>query len=169
MFWLKIIAICFDLGTAAARYDISATIASDHEYAGTAGDVSVQIIGSAGSTEEVWCPSGTFNRDPGKTVTCSVTSDVDIGNYTCVTWRLSGDDGLNIAQFTTFIDNVAQTTIIPADGWLDELDGSISAYGSNGQTANWCITAAGTLSFLLEILGSKLILNLRNFAKKLRY
>ena len=83
------------------------------------------------------CPSGTFNRI-GKAVTCSVYSDVDIGSYSCVTWRLNGDDGLKIAQFTTSIDNVAQTSITPTDGWLDELDGSSTAFGSNGQTANWC-------------------------------
>ena len=117
------------------RYDISATISS-MEYADTSDGVYVQIIGTAGSTEELMCPSGTFDRDIGTTVTCSVTSDVDIGNYTCVTWRLSWNNGLKIAQFTTFIDDVAQTTIIPLDGWLDELDGS--GYGSNGQTATWC-------------------------------
>ena len=125
-------------------YDISATIASD-EYTATEKDVYVKIIGTAGSTGELRCPTGIFDRDIGTTVTCSVTSDVNIGNYTCVTWRLSGDDGLKIAQFTTFIDDVAQTTIIPADGWLDQLDwswravGCFGSYGSNGQTATWCI------------------------------
>ena len=91
------------------------------------------------------CPhSSQFDRDQGDTVTCSVTSDVVIGNYTCVEWRLSGDDGLKIAQFTTFIDDVAQATITPADGWLDHLDGSSTSFGSNGQTATWCIPQGKT-------------------------
>ena len=81
------------------------------------------------------CPSDTFNTSPGTTVTCTVTSTVEIGEYTCVTWRLDGKDGLNIAEFTTSIDDVAQTTIAPADGWIDDEGDN----GNNGQTATWCI------------------------------
>ena len=115
-------------------YDISATI-SDHVYARTSNDVYVQIIGTAGSTEELMCPNGTFlNTYPGGTVNCAVNSDADIGKYTCVTWRLDGIDGLEIAEFTTSIDGVEQETIVPADGWIDD------TLGNNGQIATWCKT-----------------------------
>ena len=95
-------------------------------------------MGTAGHTEELMCPSNTFNGAKGKTVTCSVStnSTVEIGNYTCVTWRLDGNDELQIAEFTTSIDNVTQTTIAPADGYLDYEGGT----GNNGQTATWCTT-----------------------------
>ena len=115
----------------AVKYDISATLAS-HGSAGTTNDVCVQIVGTTGYTEEVMCPSSTFNTNSGTTVTCTVTSTAELGNYTCVTWRLDGSDGLNIAEFTTSIDSVTQTTIAPADGWLDDAE-------DYGQTATWCI------------------------------
>ena len=79
------------------------------------------------------CPSSTFDTSPGTTVTCTVNSTVEIGDYTCVTWRLDGGDGLKIAEFTTSINSVPQTTIAPTDGWLDD------SAGTNGQTATWCI------------------------------
>ena len=125
------------------RYDISATIASDDiatTYTGTADDVYVQMIGTAGHTEELGCPSGTFNLDAGTTVTCTVTSTVEMGDYTCVRWRLDGEDGLKIAEFTTSIDDVTQTTIAPADGWIDSESGA----GNNGPTATWCTSTEPT-------------------------
>ena len=119
----------------AVIYDISATLASD-DSAGTTDDVYVQIVWTTGHTEELMCPSGTFDTSAGTTVTFTVTSTAEIGEYSCITWRLDGSDGLKIAEFTTSIDNVTQTTIAPADGWLDDEGGR----GNNGQTATWCTT-----------------------------
>ena len=122
----------------AVRYDISATLSS-HGSAGTPHDVYVKIVGTAGHTEELMCPSSTFNTSPRTTVTCTVTSAAEIGDYTCITWRLDGVDSLKISEFTTSIDDATQTTITPDDGWLDQEGG----YGNNGQTATWCIEPTG--------------------------
>ena len=120
------------------RYDISATITtSSYFWSGTPDDVYVQISGTAGTTEELMCLSGTFDETSGTTVTCTVTSTVDIGDYTCVTWRLDGTNGVGIAEFTTSVDGVEQGTVTPTDGWLDNTSGS-SSHGSNGFTAIWC-------------------------------
>ena len=112
-------------------YEISVSISS-HENARTLEAVYVQISGTAGTTEELMCPSDTFAVDPGTTVTCTVTSAADIGDYTCVTWRKDGLDGLKIAEFTISVDGVIEGTVTPADGWLDDNE------GSNGLTATWC-------------------------------
>ena len=120
------------------RYDVSATIGTVSTNTPTSNDVYVRIVGTAGSTEELMCPSGTFDTDAGTTVTCSVSSTADIGNYICVTWRLDGSDGLNIAEFTTYIDGVEQATISPVDGWLDAPNDGYASSGNNGQTATWC-------------------------------
>ena len=97
----------------------------------------MEISGTAGTTEELMCPSGTFDTDPGTTVTCTVTSTADIGDYTCIAWRFGGTNGLKIAEFTTYIDGVIYGITTPVDGWLDDIS------GSNGITARWC---AGTFS-----------------------
>ena len=76
-------------------YTITVTLRDVASGDGTGAAQYVKVHGTAGTTLEYHCP-GEFAR--GATVTCTVTSDVDIGEYRCVIWRTSGTDGWDLVQ-----------------------------------------------------------------------
>ena len=81
--------ICIDV-----EYQLAVTVGSA-AYEDTADAQYVVILGTHGQTGEQQCV-GSFNA--GTTVTCSVSSKVDIGEYRCVIWRTTGNDGWTITQ-----------------------------------------------------------------------
>ena len=81
--------ICIDV-----EYQLAVTVGTG-SYDGTVTAQYVVILGTRGQTGEQQCV-GSFNA--GTTVTCSVSSKVDIGEYRCVIWRTTGNDGWTITQ-----------------------------------------------------------------------
>ena len=72
------------------------TIGSN-DYDGSSNDHYVKINGTKGELQEQFCDAN-FNYK-GKTVYCSFSSGVNIGEYRCMKWRLyNGNDGSAITK-----------------------------------------------------------------------
>ena len=79
----------------AVTYQIKVKI-SDNSGAGTTDSQYVKVKGTSGETDEAQC-SGDFSSQNSE-VTCSFTSDSNIGHYDCVSWRTGGTDSFSFSK-----------------------------------------------------------------------
>ena len=79
----------------AVTYQIKVKI-SDNTGAGTTDSQYVKVKGTSGETDEAQC-SGDFSSQNSE-VTCSFTSDSNIGHYDCVSWRTGGTDSFSFSK-----------------------------------------------------------------------
>ena len=63
----------------------------------------VKIKGALGETAEKQCKASfdVINQD----VTCSIESEVDIGEYRCIIWRTTGTDGWAFTKVSEMTKN----------------------------------------------------------------
>ncbi|KAL5271415.1 hypothetical protein ACHWQZ_G001903 [Mnemiopsis leidyi] len=113
-------------------YQIKVKI-SDNSGAGTTDSQYVKVKGTSGETDEAQC-SGDFSSQNSE-VTCSFTSDSNIGHYDCVSWRTGGTDSFSFSKIEVFINGVAQPNYLP-----DNANG-YETLGSS-ETKEFCIGIA---------------------------
>ena len=77
------------------QYTVTATIyKGDYSHPQSDEDQYVTMRGTLADTEEVRCDAD-FSRVEGEKI-CTLTSNVNIGEFRCIRWKLGGGDGLRI-------------------------------------------------------------------------
>ena len=81
-------------------YAITVTLNSG-EYDGSVDSHFVTITGTESQTEENECDANF--EEPGSTLSCTVSSDVMIGEFRCMKWRNVGVDGSRIQEVFDYL------------------------------------------------------------------
>ena len=71
-------------------------ITADYRDPQTEDDQYVSMRGTLADTEEVLCDAD-FSKVEGEKI-CTLTSNVNIGEFRCIRWRTGGDDGLHMDE-----------------------------------------------------------------------
>ena len=68
----------------------------NYAYPQTEDDQYVSMRGTLADTEEVLCDAD-FSKVEGEKI-CTLTSNVNIGEFRCIRWRTGGGDGLRLNE-----------------------------------------------------------------------
>jgi hypothetical protein len=97
----------FIAASATTEYMITVSI-TDGRYDGTTGSQFVKIKGTEGETGELECVAD-FNVI-GQDVECKVKSSKNIGEFECIDWRTTTNDGWDFDQVSHLISHNWYTT-----------------------------------------------------------
>ncbi|KAL5264740.1 hypothetical protein ACHWQZ_G005721 [Mnemiopsis leidyi] len=106
--------------TLAVEYIVTTVTSSEYSNSGTDDILYCTILGTEGKTAEYRMSNPGNDREVGQTDTYNITDNTEIGEFRCVSIRVTGTDGWAFAEISVEVDGTPSLALYKGFGWLDD-------------------------------------------------